>query len=264
MSGKKLKEIASELKCSEGTVRYTLKRFELTGSHENCHRSGRKPLLSKNDTNYLALCSVRNRRKTVRQLTTEFNAGRDKPVSRRTVLRALAKAGLNGRIAARKPLLRKANIKKRLQWAKAHVHWTLEQWYRVLWTDESKVELFGSKRQVFVRRRKGERFRSFCLVPTMKHGGGSIMIWAAISAHGAAPLKRIVGIMEQKMYHGILVHHAIPAGKRLLGQPFVFMEDNDPKHSSKLCRSYIGRQEEKGILILFFHSFSLYIQKFYK
>ena len=43
-----------------------------------------------------------------------------------------------------------------------------------------------------------------------------------------------------KMYHGILVHHAVPGGLDLIGEKFVLQEDNDPKHASKLCRNYLG------------------------
>ncbi|CAJ0925597.1 unnamed protein product [Ranitomeya imitator] len=81
---------------------------------------------------------------------------------------------LHGKIAARKPLLRTGNKQKRLVWAKEHKEWTLDQWKSVLWSDESKFEIFGSNHCVFVRRRKGERMDSTCLVPTVKHGGEGV------------------------------------------------------------------------------------------
>ncbi|CAJ0945587.1 unnamed protein product [Ranitomeya imitator] len=74
-----------------------------------------------------------------------------------------------------KPLPRTGNNQKRLVWAKEHKEWTLDQWKSVLWSDESKFEIFGSNHCVFVRRRKSERMDSTCLVPTMKHGGGGSM-----------------------------------------------------------------------------------------
>ena len=40
--------------------------------------------------------------------------------------------------------------------------WTLNQWKSVLWYDESKFEILGSNRHVFVRRRKVERMVSTC------------------------------------------------------------------------------------------------------
>ena len=79
-------------------------------------------------------------------------------------------SGLHGRIAAKKPLLKDTD-KKRLAWDKKHEQWTLDRWKSVLWTDESKFEIFGSNLCVFVRCRVGERMTSACVVPTVKHGG---------------------------------------------------------------------------------------------
>ena len=58
----------------------------------------------------------------------------------------LKEAGLNGRIAVRKPSLRSVNRAKRLKSAKEHKNWTEEDMRKVLWTDESKFVVFGSKR----------------------------------------------------------------------------------------------------------------------
>ena len=54
---------------------------------------------------------------------------------------------------------------------------TLDKWKSVLWSDESKFELFGSTHRVFVQCRKGERMVSTRLVPNVKHGGGGVMMW---------------------------------------------------------------------------------------
>ena len=45
----------------------------------------------------------------------------------------------------------------------------MDQWKSVLWSDNSKFEIFGSNRSVFVRRREGDRMVSACVVPTVKH-----------------------------------------------------------------------------------------------
>ena len=93
----------------------------------------------------------------------------------------------------------------------------------------------------------GERFKKECLTPTVKHGGGSIMVWGVIFTSGVTRLKRIEGIIDQKFYHIILVRTALPEGKRLIGKGFVFQEDNDPKHASKLCRK---KKNQVQLLVL--------------
>ncbi|XP_073531794.1 mRNA-capping enzyme isoform X3 [Phyllobates terribilis] len=145
----------------------------------------------------------------------------------------------NGKIAARKPLLRTGNKQKRLVWAKEHKEWTLDQWKSVLWSDESQFEIFGSNHRVFVRRRKGERMDSTCLVPTVKHGGGGVMVWGCFAGDTVGDLLKIEGILNQHGYHSILQRHAIPSGLRLVGPSFIFQQDNDPKYTSRLCKGYL-------------------------
>lgn len=249
--GMSFRKIGKLVNRAPSTVKYTIDRFNETKSNGTRAGKERYKILSEKDHRYIRLLSIRDRRKTLPAITSEFNSGRQLQVSHSTIRRSLLKWGLVGRVAARKPLLRKQNIRKRLAFARKHVNWTKSQWKKVLFTDESKFELFGTKRRTFVRRLAGERFRKECLTPTVKHGGGSIMVWGGICVNGKTKLKKIEGIMDQKMYHGILVHHAIPSGKQLIGKGFVFQEDNDPKHSSKLCRNYLTNKEKEGIVSFF-------------
>ena len=85
----------------------------------------------------------------------------------------------------------------------------------MLWTSESKFELFGTNQRVYVRRRTGERLIDDCISPTVKHGGGNIMVWGSISGRGVGDLVKIGGIMDKMVYHNILVTHAVPSGRKL-------------------------------------------------
>jgi gamma-glutamylcyclotransferase (GGCT)/AIG2-like uncharacterized protein YtfP len=198
-------------------------------------------VLIPSDNRYLRLCVLRDRRKSLAVLTEELNTFRKFNVSQTVCRRALHSWSLFGRVAARKPLLR-------LVFSKKHVKWSKRKWNKVLFTDESKFELFGNKRRVIVRRMPGERFKKECLTPTVKHGGGSIMVWGEIFTSGATRLKRMEGIMDKQVYHNILVRTTLPEGKRLIGKGLVFQEDNDPKHASKLCRNYLENKEKSGIV----------------
>uniref|UniRef100_A0A674DN79 Cyclin-dependent kinase 8 n=1 Tax=Salmo trutta TaxID=8032 RepID=A0A674DN79_SALTR len=59
-------------------------------------------------------------------------------ISTSTVQRRLHESGLHGRVAAKKPLLKDTNKKKRLAWSKKYEQWTLDRWKSVLWSNESK------------------------------------------------------------------------------------------------------------------------------
>ena len=160
--------IAKDLRCSPSTVKYTLDRHDATNSHQNC--------LSDRQVKDLKILSLKDRRKTSRELRDEINTTMTNgaKVSSRTVRRKRGEEELVGRIAAKKPLLKEKNRVKRLKFAKEK--WTKEDWHTFLWTDESKFEQFGNKRRAHVRRREGERYKIECLLPTVKHGGGKIMV----------------------------------------------------------------------------------------
>ena len=96
-------------------------------------------------------------------------------VSAGHIWRYLLKAGYKGRVCVRKPLLRAQNNKKRLAWAHVHKAWTEQQWNRVRWSDEKKLELFDSKIRQYYQRIQKERnpSASLCLYKLQKGFGGS-------------------------------------------------------------------------------------------
>jgi hypothetical protein len=57
---------------------------------------------------------------------------------------------------------------------------------KILWTDETKIELFGLNSKPHIWRKPGT-------IPTVKHGGSSIMLWGCFSASGTRRLVRIEG-----------------------------------------------------------------------
>ena len=48
-------------------------------------------------------------------------------ISTSTVQKRLCESGLHGKIAAKKPMQKDTNIKKRLAWTKKHEQWTLDR-----------------------------------------------------------------------------------------------------------------------------------------
>ena len=208
-------------------------------------------MTTKRDDNYIAQVSTRNRRATVPVITSMIRNNFKKSVSESTVRRRLKDHGLIGRIAVKKPLLRQVNVKKRLKWAKEHRHWTIAQWKNVLWSDESKFEVFGTKRKIYVRRRKNEKFLKDCIAPTVKHGGGSIMVWGCFGNSHVGNLVKIEGILKKEGYHNIIQRHVVPSGTKIIGKNFIFQQDNDPKHTSKFCKNYLANlQKQKKLQVM--------------
>ncbi|KAJ8404564.1 hypothetical protein AAFF_G00334270 [Aldrovandia affinis] len=93
----------------------------------------------------------------------------------------------------------------------------------------------------------GEPFRSFHhlanTIPTVKHGGGSIMMWGCFSAAGTGRLVLIEGKMNAAKYTEILEGNLLQSALDLrLGQRFTFQHDNDPKHTAKRTKEWLRRK----------------------
>ena len=70
----------------------------------------------------------------------------------------------------------------------------------VLWSDEIRINLFGSDGLKHMWRRPGEEYKDKCFMPTVKHGGGNVMVWGCMSAACVGKLHLIEGNMNSNVY----------------------------------------------------------------
>jgi len=115
-------------------------------------------------------------------------------VSSRTVRRRMAIANLPGRIARRVPLLRSANLQMRKKFSLDRRTWCGPEGEKklrnILWIDETEINFFGNDAKRNVRRPKGKEFDPKYTYKTVKHGGGSLMVWGCFSWDGVGPPKK--------------------------------------------------------------------------
>ena len=110
---------------------------------------------------------------------------------------------------------------------------------------ETKINLLGSDGVKRVWQQPGEEYKDKCVVPTVKHGDGSVMVWACMSAAGIGELQFIKGTMNANMYCDILKQDMIPSLWRC--HRAVFQHDNDPKHTSKMTTALLKKLRVKVI-----------------
>ena len=163
-------------------------------------------------------------------------------INQSTVSCRLREVGLFGRIGVKKSFISKKNKKARLEFEKKHQSWTVEEWKKVLFSDETKINLFGNDGRRYVRRPKGTGNNSRYQIPTVKHGGGNIILWGAFSWKGVGPIFNIKGNMNAAMYRDILSEEMLPCARRNLPRGWIFQQENDPKHRSQLLQEFFCKK----------------------
>ena len=108
--------------------------------------------------------------------------------------------------------------------------------------------MFSSDGKCTVWRKSGTSLDIKNCVPTIKHGGGSIMVWGCFSYNGVGKLHFIDGTMDRFQYKRILVEN-LEASREMLDlmDDFTFQQDNDPKHKSQYVQDFF---EENAIKLL--------------
>ncbi|GFX58710.1 transposable element Tcb1 transposase [Trichonephila clavipes] len=111
---------------------------------------------------------------------------------------------------------------------------------QLFFSDESKFNIFGSDGRQYVWRKPNTELEKQHLTPTVKHGGGSVLVWGCMAANRVGKLCFIYGIMAARTYIDILSHNLQSSAQKLgLGTSFVFQQDNDPKHTANLTREWL-------------------------
>ena len=136
----------------------------------NLNRSGAPCKISPCGVSMM-LRKVRNQpRNTQQDLVNDLKRA-GTTVSMVTVGNTLRRHGLKSCMARKVPLLKPAHVKARLKFANDHLDDPEESWEKVLWSDETKIDLFGHNSTKRVWRKKNDAYHPKNTIPTVKHGG---------------------------------------------------------------------------------------------
>jgi hypothetical protein len=122
----------------------------------------------------------------------------------------------------------------RLEFAKRHPMDSQTTRNKILWSDETKIELFvlNAKRHIC---KKPDT------IPNVKHGGGSIMLLGWFSVVRTGRLVRIKGKMNGAKYRVILDENLLQSAQDLrLWRRFTFQLDNGPMHTAKTTQEMLN------------------------
>jgi len=251
------RKIASLVKCSRDTVQHALATYVFeTFRGRNPRREYQRKTTEREDR-YMERALKQNNSLPLHDITNIIVL----PISETTVRRRRSEASLGSYIAAEKPGLRAENIVARLEWAMKYKDWTVEDWKRVIWSDESSLWVGVNPRRQWIIRPPGERFNRKYVKKTFKSAQVKVMVWACFTGERLGPLivcdEGGIGANEYEdiLYDGLfsLVDDLleIPEGDeevRIADETtFVFMQDNAPCHKAASILEFL---EENHVPIM--------------
>lgn len=236
-----IKTIAKKLGISTSPIR-RVRRTRLADLPRA--KAGRPKKLSEQDRRACVHLVTRGGAETAVEVAKQLGKNVGKEVSRMTVVRALKESGMRCVEKQRKPRLSPKNVKARLEFARDHQYWTKADWKRVIWSDETKINRFGSDGRSRCWIHDGEGVQDRRVQQTVKHGGGSVMVWGCMTYRGTGYLCKLCGKMDQHLYRSILKDELSKTIEyyEMEKDKVVFQHDNDPKHQAKSVQEWLDKQ----------------------
>ncbi|QRV92552.1 DDE superfamily endonuclease [Ceratobasidium sp. AG-Ba] len=201
-------------------------------------RSGRPCKLTTEDAKYAALLLARGKASDATALQRSYFPH----VSPRTLRRYLKKIGMRPYRRRKVPLLKIKHRRARRAWARVRLLWPQAAWDDIIFSDESRIELFGPDGSRYCWRHPGQspydpRFTK----KIVSHGGGGIFVWGCITREGVGRLHRIDGTLTAAKYTEILRTEFLGtlADYKLTPSDIVFQHDRDPKHTARLTTQWL-------------------------
>lgn len=131
MIGASLRNVAARFNVSHNVIRRVRMRCDETGFVRHRHGGGRQRSTTIRQDRFLVNACRRSRFSTARVLQNHLlNASRTM-ISTQTVRSRLHEANLMSRSSKKFPLLTAAHKRRRLEWARQHQNWGVEDWVAV-------------------------------------------------------------------------------------------------------------------------------------
>ena len=246
--GKSVRDIAKKLKIPRSTVQDTISRYKNLENVKSASRSGRPKALDELEQNKLKVLVKTNNRMSANMIQKKFAEENYLVVSTKTIRRSLHSLGIFSRVAAVKPRVTEKQRENRLKWCLSRRRWSVAQWGKIIWSDESRFTIFRSDGPHHVWRSVSERYNIENITPSVKHGGGGIMVWGCFSEKGLGPLFRVEGTMDRHDYIEILENKLLPyISDKFNSRGYAFQDDNAPVHTARDVQKWIKEKKIKTL-----------------
>ncbi|KAI6661742.1 Transposase-like [Oopsacas minuta] len=251
------KKVAQDLNVSISSVKRWSSLYKKGSSLVTKPRSGRPPILKRADKIVISK-SLGKCRQSTRKLAQRLK-NRGNPVSHMCVYRHLTESvGVRSFKRQEIPRLSQKNIQDRLNFARKHQYWTVNDWKKVLWSDESPFKLFATpnnqNNRVWAKNKQDVPSVFSVKFPAKIH------VWGMMSHQALSELHIIPqgqSINSAYYINQILAKTCMGAVHRcrnngsVLERPmlenmseFIFMQDDAPAHTAnatqKWCQDHLN------------------------
>ena len=163
-------------------------------------------------------------------------------VSKKTLYRVLKQQGITNWLAKKRPILTQKHAQQRLQFAKQYRYWSIQDWARVIWSDECSVERGSGKERKWCFRTPAQKWEKEMIETYGKGKALSIMVWGAFwGGQYRSDLVRMTRDEASKRngysaasYIGVL-EDQLPT---IYEPGLLFMQDNASIHTAKVIRKF--------------------------
>jgi transposase len=242
--GESVKSISQQLHLKTITVYSILCKWKQYHTLEDLPKIGRPIKVNDRTRRRLARMMQKGEVKTAPQLAQTVLSQDHINISPRTVRRALHKEGMKIMHTIRKPLLTATHKRKRLEFALTHKNWTVDDWKRVIFSDETKISQFDNNSRKIVWTKSRKEINPQLIVPTVQGGGLNIMAWGCISRYGFHDLVRLDDKVNAEGYSKVLKNYLLPVIEDYFqNQTCIFQQDGARIHTARVVQNFFEQEK---------------------
>ena len=220
------------------TVQRLQAKYHRTRSVADRPKQPRGRVTTRQQDQHIGNVHNRNRRAVASVTARTIIGTHGRPISARTVRNRLREAGLRCRRPYYGIVLTPRHRQRRLEWVRRNIRKTRAEWAAVLFTDESRFNLFERDGRQRVYRRRNERYRDNCVIESNRQGGGSVMIWGGVSFNTKTQCVQIRGNLNAARYRDeILNPVCIPHLRN--NRRMTLMHDGAPAHTARVTQALL-------------------------
>ena len=227
--------------------------FHRTGRVDDEPRRHRARVTTPAQDRQIVAATEQNRFNTATATCTarRTNGIHGRHISRQTILRLLRDQGIRARRPFRELILTPRHRFQWERWARQHLGMTRAGWAYVLFTDDSRFNLFHNDGRMRVYRRRGELLYDDCVFQKDHFGGGSVIAWGGVSLNTKTDLVIVPGNLNATRYQqDILLPVAIPH-LRANGRGMILMQDGAPAHTARATQALLQQQNIRPTTMAF-------------